>query len=605
MRSVGIMRLVVKGLGPIREACVELGDVTVLLGYPNTGKSYTLKAIYSRLAVLDEYTRSFIVYNAIGALRFREGLEEATIGVLRDLLSLFLGLVYVVGVLDVIASETLVRASELLRKCLNIESVVIGLDKDELRFKLQQPIVVEIGFSDISSSLMEGVQRVSEKILPIEKSTYVSLEPIDVAKIVDEGTLFAYVQGLEGRHSIPLRRVYEELFHRAVNRLVNIVSVRPTRIYAISSAISRSAVLNVDYRFDVDWHKSVVRVVLYPSIVVSLVETGRHLRKAGSISMVTEKVCRYLLGEMVRPNSLVDFLARGILSRLAYVLARSLVSRLVESIARVITSRLGVESVRFVPFGRSLLVQSLGYVAAEPFERALILKKVGESFGLIPSSFLYWISRGRAALIEGRFDSDLVKVFRLVLEGSVEAGYNRPLTYTDWRGVEVPIHFASALAEEVAGLLLSTVSLEKKQGLLLVEEPEAQLHPSAQIVMGLVLAALPELTGCRLVVSTHSDILAVTLGYIAQLRPKREDIVLLIERLLPHIYDRFREEVEVLSNAVAQSAENLDIKMYFFDRSGKVENISTLNVLEKVPGITDAITTLASWAMTIGAKEGG
>jgi len=55
------VRVQIEGLGPIRKAELDLGDVTVLLGPPNVGKSYTLKAIYSLLLPLDRVLRySFV-----------------------------------------------------------------------------------------------------------------------------------------------------------------------------------------------------------------------------------------------------------------------------------------------------------------------------------------------------------------------------------------------------------------------------------------------------------------------------------------------------------------------------------------------------------------
>ncbi|WP_236750812.1 hypothetical protein [Acidianus sp. HS-5] len=44
------MKLIAKSLGPINEAVIELGDLTVLEGPPSSGKSTLLKAIYYSLA---------------------------------------------------------------------------------------------------------------------------------------------------------------------------------------------------------------------------------------------------------------------------------------------------------------------------------------------------------------------------------------------------------------------------------------------------------------------------------------------------------------------------------------------------------------------------
>ena len=51
----------IKRLGPINEAKLELGDITVLIGPPNVGKSYTLKALNSSLIMLDPTARNYLL----------------------------------------------------------------------------------------------------------------------------------------------------------------------------------------------------------------------------------------------------------------------------------------------------------------------------------------------------------------------------------------------------------------------------------------------------------------------------------------------------------------------------------------------------------------
>ena len=44
----------IKKVGPIQDLKIELGDITMLLGRPNSGKSYTLRSMYWFLQILDE-----------------------------------------------------------------------------------------------------------------------------------------------------------------------------------------------------------------------------------------------------------------------------------------------------------------------------------------------------------------------------------------------------------------------------------------------------------------------------------------------------------------------------------------------------------------------
>ena len=54
--------------------------------------------------------------------------------------------------------------------------------------------------------------------------------------------------------------------------------------------------------------------------------------------------------------------------------------------------------------------------------------------------------------------------------------------------VKVDLKYASAMASEVSGILLLSKSM--KNGLLIIEEPESQLHPSSQVIMALTLIVL-------------------------------------------------------------------------------------------------------------------
>jgi len=63
------MDFTIKKLGPINEAKLELGDITVLIGPPNVGKSYTLKALYSSLSILDPIARKSLLKSVFAELR--------------------------------------------------------------------------------------------------------------------------------------------------------------------------------------------------------------------------------------------------------------------------------------------------------------------------------------------------------------------------------------------------------------------------------------------------------------------------------------------------------------------------------------------------------
>ncbi|WP_338248388.1 hypothetical protein [Pyrodictium abyssi] len=63
------MKLILENFGPVRSAELSLGDVTLPLGPPNTGKSYAMRALYSSALVLDEHVAQHLVDNVARRLR--------------------------------------------------------------------------------------------------------------------------------------------------------------------------------------------------------------------------------------------------------------------------------------------------------------------------------------------------------------------------------------------------------------------------------------------------------------------------------------------------------------------------------------------------------
>ena len=75
---------------------------------------------------------------------------------------------------------------------------------------------------------------------------------------------------------------------------------------------------------------------------------------------------------------------------------------------------------------------------------------------------------------------------------------------TDSEDVKLPITLASSLVKTLAALVVYLKHIAVKGDLLLIDEPEMNLHPDNQIIIARVFAELIN-RGLRLVVSTHSD----------------------------------------------------------------------------------------------------
>jgi len=271
---------------------------------------------------------------------------------------------------------------------------------------------------------------------------------------------------------------------------------------------------------------------------------------------------------------------------------------------------LGMLSILYVPFGRSPLVSQLEYISREPFLRTGIIEDYYR-FDIPLYSYMSKLSSGRAKLSEGNYNREIVQLFEPVLQGNLVFDKQlEELRYKRWGFEElyqkqehegIPMKWASALAGEVTGILLPILAVPHGS-YLIIEEPESQLHYSAQVLMALALIGLSSVFGHKIAFSTHSDVLTLTLAYIQEFKPNENRVLELIKKLLEmqNIYVD-ESNLKPLAKAVSE-AKNIDVRFYYYEPtpSGvRVFEKKSLEIMKDVPGITDVVNILASWAMRL------
>ncbi len=164
----------------------------------------------------------------------------------------------------------------------------------------------------------------------------------------------------------------------------------------------------------------------------------------------------------------------------------------------------------------------------------------------------------------------------------------------------MPLNMASALAGEAVALMLAAAAVARHgRGLLLVEEPEAQLHPRYQMLVPLALYGLAA-HGVKVVVTTHSPIVievAATLARLAHSDQRR--LVRAVEKLLASAAPR--EEPEGLAGLLADSLPRLSVLFYHFDGNRAVRFNAERLVEESLPSHTDVDISLTKWVIDISA----
>ncbi len=141
-----------------------------------------------------------------------------------------------------------------------------------------------------------------------------------------------------------------------------------------------------------------------------------------------------------------------------------------------------------------------------------------------------------------------------LLHGTVYVNQNGEVYYKTKDGLAMPIVVASSIVKTLASLVLTLKYQANKGDLLIIDEPEMNLHPDNQVILAEVLAKISNTT--TMVVSTHSDYIIRELNnlIVAKSLAKKGD----------NTYEQFYEMASLLDYKDVQA-------LYFdLDKKGKV-----------------------------------
>ena len=186
-----------------------------------------------------------------------------------------------------------------------------------------------------------------------------------------------------------------------------------------------------------------------------------------------------------------------------------------------ILDRIAPPSSYYLPAARSGIMQSHGMIASSLVDRAT---RVGlERFSEIPT-FSGMIADFLKQIInynERRLSSDEMSGIAKVMEGEILRGeikVRRPGGgYPEFRYLPqkaeqtLRMNQSSSMVSELAPLVLFLRGIVRPGDTLIIEEPEAHLHPKAQTLIALTLARLVRV-GVRVIITTHSDWLLEQIG---------------------------------------------------------------------------------------------
>ena len=462
------IRLEIERLGPLENTDFTLkGSMTLLFGEPSSGKSYTLKALYASLSILDPIVKD-LCKKVLSENRYNlvVGVEDAGIELISELVALS-------ALVAANPQESPTKIAEdfglkLSRYTIKERGrIAEGGRKARVELRVsrtdQQPLGKYTHGRVIRSIISAFTRCLSKRLLP-EKSRFrlhPKLDPADPRNIGSEN-ITIYNRGvgeaewsfIVGDCNVDVKRVWGEIAYS--EGYVVLRSLESTVI--ASDKCSRTAIEEL---------------------------VGKLKTKISKDRMHLEKIMERKL------------------KRLAVEKARTAVSEAV-----------GYTDIIYISFlrGSALLLRALASRLPDSRKARLIEALLREpetaSIGIV----YYRIGRGLWGL--SKLSAVTEQAVKLLFSlGNVKVEVERGLKLES-REVEVNVGHASGLAVETASIALALAG-SRGRPLILLEEPESQLHPEYHVITVIALASIAGILNASIAVSTHSDLMAATLASLA------------------------------------------------------------------------------------------
>ena len=145
----------------------------------------------------------------------------------------------------------------------------------------------------------------------------------------------------------------------------------------------------------------------------------------------------------------------------------------------------------------------------------------------------------------------------------------------------LPIHMTASIVKSLASLVIYLKHLAKGNDLIIIDEPEINLHPDNQIILTRLFARLIN-KGFRLLLSTHSDYVVREINNLIMLSSDKEEVVKLKETF------NYKKEEYITKD---------DIEVHFFDYPKKktgnkqvvIQKLEILSSGFEIPTVNETI----------------
>jgi len=124
---------------------------------------------------------------------------------------------------------------------------------------------------------------------------------------------------------------------------------------------------------------------------------------------------------------------------------------------------------------------------------------------------------------------------------SVNKEGNLQFTTNKNKGKQLPIHMTASIVKTLSSLIFYLKYIAVKSDLIIIDEPEMNLHPDSQIILTRLFSKLLS-KGFRLLISTHSDYIIRELNNLIMISSDKSEVKKIAEEMFYDLKDAIKPE---------------------------------------------------------------
>jgi hypothetical protein len=392
------------------KSTLDIEDITVIFGLPDSGKSYVLKIIYSYLFFIDRNNRKEVdipEYMSPRSILTPSGENSSKLRYLYDTIA------------------------NLLTKMQN--KMTPQTDR-EISIKTKSEIIdLEFNFNEetFSKSIIQTVQK--------NFFNFTGSANIDNLKM-NETTLVKLIS--DAISTMPLIFSFEDPLQLDISYQTLMTMFPSFRTFYEKMLASKNSAKSVMFL-----HLSITiqKIIFSNSKDVSVQSKIDFVWEKNSADSDTDEIIEPPFRSISGHRDEVLYLSEYINTVISRKAIEKLSTAIMDSIEQTTMTKMGINSMKFIPYGRNLVTQMLNSsLKKNRFRRDIQFLSLTEIPSMPLASYYKWLDVGRENLIKA--DEEFLKIFSPLLRGKLGVNsHSSSIYYEDEQGMKFDLSLSSAM----------------------------------------------------------------------------------------------------------------------------------------------------------------